>query len=82
MAETLPALPLDVMEIGERAAQFARSSRASATERAYQGASRFGNPKATRLGALNQRPQTTRLSWGFAFQLARSLQEHWAAAPS
>src|SRR5499427_5619489 len=36
MAETLPALPLDIMEIGERAAQFARSSRASATERAYQ----------------------------------------------
>src|SRR5215472_11737335 len=36
MAETLPALPLDVMEIGERAAQFARSSRAPATERASQ----------------------------------------------
>ena len=36
MAETLPALPLDVMVIGERAAQFARSSRAPATERAYQ----------------------------------------------
>jgi len=36
MAETLPALPLDVMEIGERAAQFARSSRAPPTERAYQ----------------------------------------------
>src|SRR5215472_11520718 len=36
MAETLPALPLDIMEIGERAAQFARSSRAPATERAYQ----------------------------------------------
>jgi len=36
MAETRPALPLDVMEIGERAAQFARSSRAPATERAYQ----------------------------------------------
>jgi len=33
MAETLPALPLVVMEIGERAAQFARSSRAPATER-------------------------------------------------
>ena len=36
MAETLPALPLDVMEIGERAAQFARPSRAPATERAHQ----------------------------------------------
>jgi len=36
MAETRPALPLDVMEIGERAAQFARSSRARATERADQ----------------------------------------------
>ena len=36
MAETLPTLPLYVMEIGERAAQFACSSRAPATERAYQ----------------------------------------------
>jgi integrase len=36
MAETLPALPLDLGEIGARAAELARSSRSAATERAYR----------------------------------------------
>lgn len=36
MAETLPALPLDLGQIGARAAELARSSRSAATERAYR----------------------------------------------
>jgi integrase len=36
MAETLPALPLDLGEIGARAAELARTSRSAATERAYR----------------------------------------------
>jgi len=36
MAETLPALPVDLSEFAARAAEFARSSRSAATERAYR----------------------------------------------
>jgi integrase len=36
MAEGLPALPVDLSDLGTRAANFARSSRAAATERAYR----------------------------------------------
>jgi integrase len=36
MAETLPALPLDLGQIGARAAELARTSRSAATERAYR----------------------------------------------
>lgn len=36
MGETLPALPLDLEEIGARAAELARYSRSPATERAYR----------------------------------------------
>jgi hypothetical protein len=36
MAETLPALPLDLGQIGVRPADLARSSRSAATERAYR----------------------------------------------
>jgi hypothetical protein len=35
MAQTLPARPIDLVELGTRAADFARHSRAPATERAY-----------------------------------------------
>ena len=36
MAETLPALPVDLSDLAARAAEFARSSRSAATERAYR----------------------------------------------
>src|SRR5262245_28972829 len=36
MAETLPALPVDLIRLGTRAAEFARTSRSPATERAYR----------------------------------------------
>jgi integrase len=36
MAETLPAIPVDLAELGARAADFARFSRSPATERAYR----------------------------------------------
>jgi integrase len=36
MAETLPALLIDLVHIGARAAEFARTSRSAATERAYK----------------------------------------------
>ena len=36
MAETLPAKPIDLAELGARAADFARTSRSAATERAYR----------------------------------------------
>jgi hypothetical protein len=36
MVETLPALPIDLAALGARAADFARTSRSAATERAYR----------------------------------------------
>jgi len=36
MTETLPALPVDLSDLAARAAEFARSSRSAATERAYR----------------------------------------------
>jgi site-specific recombinase XerD len=36
MVETLPARPIDLAELGARAANFARTSRSAATERAYR----------------------------------------------
>src|SRR5215469_11298370 len=36
MAETLRALPVDLSDLAARAAEFARSSRSAATERAYR----------------------------------------------
>ena len=36
MVETLPALPVDLVRLGARAAEFARTSRSPATERAYR----------------------------------------------
>src|SRR6516225_5703391 len=36
MAETLPALPVDLSDLAARAAEFVRSSRSAATERAYR----------------------------------------------
>ena len=36
MAETLPALPVDVSDLAARAAEFARSSRSAAIQRAYR----------------------------------------------
>ncbi|HEV2303171.1 MAG TPA: site-specific integrase [Stellaceae bacterium] len=36
MTERLPAVPIDLSELGARAAEFARASRAPATERAYR----------------------------------------------
>jgi len=36
MAESLPALPVDLADLAARAAEFARSSRSAATERAYR----------------------------------------------
>jgi hypothetical protein len=36
MGETLPALPINLEEIGARAAELARFSRSTATERAYR----------------------------------------------
>ena len=36
MAETLPAKPIDLAELGARAADFARTSRSAATERSYR----------------------------------------------
>jgi site-specific recombinase XerD len=36
MAETLPALPVDLSDLAARAAEFARCSRSAATERAYR----------------------------------------------
>jgi hypothetical protein len=36
MAKTLPALPVDLEEIGVRATDSARTSRSAATERAYR----------------------------------------------
>jgi integrase len=36
MVETLPALPVDLVRLGTRAAEFARTSRSPATERAYR----------------------------------------------
>ena len=36
MVETLPALPVDLVRLGVRAAEFARTSRSPATERAYR----------------------------------------------
>jgi integrase len=36
LVETLPALPVDLVRLGTRAAEFARTSRSPATERAYR----------------------------------------------